>query len=156
MQLWKAYPERQEPRAVMVEDIQSENIAYESARTALYMQHQDKLRALKAKLEQEINGVNDKNQKTKEDLERAYNVELSRKRDDYAEKLAELRATMSKQIETEKLQGESEVEKTRARYREQLARYREIGEKTLSELQRKYESAAEKTKAKIAKEKGRA
>ncbi len=140
---------------IMSDDIRTESSKFESTRTLMETQHQETLRALKDKLHREVQNTIERNQQMKDNLEQAYNVELSKKKEDYDEKLAELRNSMTKQIEGEKLIGETEVEKTRARYHEQVSRYREVGEKQIADLHRQYQRSADDMRVRMEREKSK-
>ena len=139
----------------MADDLRAETSRYEAAKEVMVAQHQETLRSLKEKLQREVDATIERNAEMKTSFEQAFTVEFSRKKVEYDEKLAELRDSMTKQIESQKLNGEAEVEKTKGRYREQINRYREIGDKQIADIHRQYQKAADDLHLRTEKERSK-
>lgn len=131
---------------IMVDSIRTENLRIEQAKLQLEHQQERDLKELREKHHNELERMIEGQKLVKDDLEKAYEVNISTTRDDHEKKLSEVRASNSKMIEDEKMKGDEEVEKTRSRYQEQIAHYRENSEKALEDLRRKHDSSAETIK----------
>ncbi len=127
----------------MSDSIRTDNLKYEQARVQQQQEQERKMKGMKEQFHAEINRLVDNHNAIKEQLERAYMVDLSKHEDDYAEKITNTRISNAKRVEEENLKGEQEVEHVRNRYAEQIARYRENSEKQLEDLKKQTENSAD-------------
>jgi hypothetical protein len=138
----------------MADSIRTETLRTESAKRQLELQQDKEVRDLQEKHKNDLERVIGHHVQVKTDLEKAYEIELSTKKDEGDKKLEGQQISNAKRIQEEKMKGDEEVEKTRSRYQEQIARYRENSEKALEDIRRKTDETAGKMKR--AQEKARA
>jgi hypothetical protein len=131
----------------MGDSIRTETLRHEQAKLQLEHQKEKETRDLREKQRQDLDRLVQHHQAVKNDIEKAYEVDLSSMRDDYQKRLGEMRSTQDKSLEDEKIRGEEEIEKTRNRFQQQLARYRENSKKMLDDLRQETENAAVNIKA---------
>ncbi len=120
-------------------------------KTRLEMQQREQLQQLKEKMRGEIEGVVNHHERIKEDLNTAYNVEISKERELFDAKLTDTRESNARRLEEEKMGGDLAVEKVKRANQEQVTQLREDSEKSIAAMRRKYEMALQDMKRRTEK-----
>lgn len=127
----------------MSDSIRTEQLRGDAAKLQLQQKHDRDVKEAREKNRIELERVIDHHATVKTDLEKAYEVSLSVKQDEHAQKLTHVRTNNIKMLEEEKLRGEEEVDRIKSRYAEQISRYRANAEKQLEEMRRQFDNSAE-------------
>lgn len=138
----------------MVDGIRTESLRQEQAKLQLEQRGDREIKDLKDKQRTELERLIEHHTFVKEDLEKAYNVELSAQKDEHERRLAETRTANQKQIDDEAARGEAEMDKVKTRYQEQITRYKVNAEKQLEDMRRHTDASEELIKR--AQQKGKA
>lgn len=126
----------------MADSIRTENLKFDQYKMQLEAQQEKQLKDLRDKQRIELEKTMDHYTAVKQDIEKAYQIELSNTQDEHQQRLTDLRKANAKAQAEEKANGEAEVDKTRARYQEQIARYKENSEKMIEDVRKEADTSA--------------
>jgi hypothetical protein len=136
-----------------MDGIRTESLRQEQAKLQLEQRADREIKDVKEKQKAELERLIEHHEFVKQDLEKAYSIDISTTRDEQERKLGEVRNTNQKQLEEETVRGETELDKVRSRFQEQIARYKLNAEKHLEELRRNHDASEDLIKRAQKKEK---
>lgn len=135
----------------MADGIRTETLRQEQLKFQIERQNELEMKKTRSKYKNDLERTVAQNVATKDDLEKAYEVALSQQKEEFAQRIEDVRNNNAKLLQEARSQGEEELGKTRTRYQEQIARYREQSEKTIDETRKQTEAAVANLKTRAAR-----